>query len=216
MRLSSLTERTRVWTIGLSVCAAVVLFGLIFWQGSRRPVSSVVMNSPILVQDRARVLSDRASLLTLPTEDVTVYVPCCSFEVGGTVSIVDSEPNLFAEPPGVQSYDRPRIVNIEYYDPKGQLVSNATSSTPVEICFTFTADLWREYIKDKSKFAIQYYDDQHSPGEWKSMEVTDRNQQRSLCTKSNHLTLFALSIWKPITEVPTHVPQKTNAPYTLP
>ncbi len=214
--MSSLSTRVKVWTIGLSICTAVTLFGLVFWQGSRRPVSSLVMNSPILVQDRARVLSDRASLLTLPTEDVTVYVPCCSFEVGGTVSIVDSEPNLFSEPPGEQSYDRPRIVNIEYYNPRGELVPYATSTTPIEICFTFTPDLWRNYVQEKSKFAIQYYDDQQSPGKWTAMEVTDRNQQRSLCTKSNHLSLFALAIWKPISEVPTNVPENINAPYTLP
>ncbi len=212
-----LNERIRTWTIIISVIAASALFGLVFWQGSHRPESSIVMNSPILVQDRARVLSDRASLLTLSTEDVTVYIPSSSFAVGGTVSMVDSEPNLFPEPPGEQPYLRPRIVNIEYYDPVGKLVTHAKASTEVEICFTFSVEIWREYMQDKSKFAIHYYNDQTDPGRWVAMPVSDRSQQRSLCTKSDHLTLFALSIQQPMPiGTPEVTPEVTpHEPYSF-
>lgn len=202
-------SRLRSWTIGFTVLVAVVMFGLVLWQGANRPDSSVSASSPVLLQDRAEVLSDRTSLLTLPEGDVTVLVPCCSLGVGGTVSMVESEPNLFPDPAGQLAWSRPRIVNIEYYSPAGELVPYAISSTPVEICFSLTEEQWLRYQTHPENFAIQYYDNQRSPGKWKSMQITNREQQRSLCTKSGHLTLFALAIQQELMPV-----TGSNEPYT--
>jgi hypothetical protein len=190
------------WTVGISIFLVVGVFALLYNLGLTQPSSSTNSNVPVLRQETAEITQDRPVMLTLPEGNASLYVPCCTFGVGGTISMVEAEANIFSQPPGLEQWLRPNVINVEYYDASGDLVENATTSTPVQVCYQLTDAQWESYLSSPADFQIQRYDTQLFSARWRNTEVSTNEAEKKLCASSNKLALFALAVRQTGAEIP--------------
>jgi hypothetical protein len=196
MRTLRVPERSTLiyYTMAASLFVIASLLGIVMWLGSEPPDSSVSNASPVFMQDRAQVLADRPVVINNQRRDIVLRIPCCSLGIGGTVTMVEREPDLFAQPYWLEEWNRPRVIHVEFATPAGEVVENAFSSTPIEVCFVLDEQQWQQYRADPTGFEIQYYDNMYRPYEWRRLSSYENEERNSLCAETARLSLFALAM----------------------
>jgi hypothetical protein len=196
MRTLHVPERSTMlyWTMGIGLFVIAGFLGIVMWQGSSPPDSSVSNASPVFRQDSAQVLPDRPVVIEHSSGGVTLNVPCCSLGIGGTITMVEREPDLLSEPYWEKVWSRPKVIQTEFTDRSGEVVPNAYSSTALEVCFTLTKEQRQELLEEPNRIEIQYYDNMYRPYEWRRLSSYASEDGQKICAQVSRLSLFALAV----------------------
>jgi hypothetical protein len=108
------------------------------------------------------------------------------------------------------------VVNIEYWDEEGVHYTSITFPEPIRICFTLTAEQWKEFLQRPDDFNVQFFDSEKFPSQWITLSMVMDPNRYELCGQTDHLSLYALAIRSeesiPVTGVilrPTDMPTPT-------
>jgi hypothetical protein len=182
------------WTFGIAilVTAAFVMFSL--YGEAETPDTNISNAAPVYVNYTGAVLSDRPLVIHNSHGDITVYVPCCSLGIGGSITLSEEEPDYLSEPERLKEWYRPRVISLQYTTIGGEIVENAFSSTPLEVCFMLNEMQWRAYREFPADFQIQYFDDIHRPNQWRRTAVYEMESRHSLCIETNRIRTYGLAV----------------------
>jgi hypothetical protein len=182
------------YTMGVGLFIIASFLGIVMWQGSEPPDSSISNASPVFMQGSAQVLADRPVVLNNQRGDIVLNIPCCSLGIGGTITMVEREPDLFAQPYWLEAWSRPKVIQVEFTNTAGEVVPNAYSSTAVELCFILNDQQWEQYQLNPTGYQIQYYDNMYRPYEWRRILSYESEEDNSICAETSRLGLFTLAM----------------------
>jgi hypothetical protein len=182
------------WSFGVAilVTAGFVMFS--FYGEIETPDASISSAAPVYVNYTGSVLPDRPLVIHNSPGDITVYVPCCSLGIGGEVTLSEEEPDHLSEPERLKVWYRPRVISLQYTTSGGEIVHNAYSSTPLEVCFVLNDMQWRAYQEYPEDYEIQYYDDIHRPYQWRRTAIYEMESRHSLCIETNRIRTYGLAV----------------------
>jgi hypothetical protein len=182
-----------LWSIGLPsiIIFAIGLIVLVVTQGLKPPDSSTQAGIVEIVQstDEFTPVED----VSINVENVTVYIPKNASTQAGELLVTFREPDLFSDS-GEPGWTRPQVINVEYRNGEGTSLTEITFSQPIEICFSFTQELWSNFKSKPDDYQIQYYAEQETPRLWQSLARKTYDENLQLCGLTDHLSLFALAI----------------------
>jgi len=175
------------------------LTGVVIWMGLSNPQSSTTEPTlPALVQSRAKLSNDYASYISINgqnienhPDDVIVKIPAEAIFSKGFLSIIKREAEMFPDA-GEPGWNRPNIVNVEFYDGLEQRIIGFEFEKPIEICFVLSNDTWQDFIHNRDYYQIQLFIE--DPANWLSLPQSFNYDRHELCGKSKQLSLFALAI----------------------
>jgi hypothetical protein len=184
----------QTWALSIAILVTAGLVGLTIWLEVDPPDTSISTAAPVFVQYQGQVQADRPLVIRNSGGDVAVYVPCCSLGIGGTIELVMETPDLFSEPERERVWQRPRVIELQVTSTAGEVIPNAYSSTPLEVCFVLNEAEWHAYRQAPENYQIQYYDDLHRPFSWRGYSTYAFEERHSLCTQTNRARLMALAL----------------------
>ena len=178
------------------ISVLIIAVILVVLQGNQSPASSTQETEAILIQGTALVTAGKSVVVSTPDGDFSINVPPDAIESGGSLVVVEREPNLFAE--SAQDLERvwlrPRIVNVVYRNSRNEIINDPVFQQPVELCFLLNENEWARYLRLPQDHQIQYYKETETPKKWVGLKTYANELNRTLCARVDHLTLFALSI----------------------
>lgn len=188
-------KKKNYWTYSV-VSVLIIAVILVVLQGNQSPVSSTQETEAILVQGTALVTPGKSVVVSTPNGDFSINVPPDAIEAGGSLVVVEREPNLFSESAKdiERVWLRPRIVNVVYRNSKNEIINDPVFQQSVELCFLLNQNEWARYLRLPQDHQIQYYKETDTPKKWVGLKTYANEFDRTLCARVDHLTLFALSI----------------------
>jgi len=193
-KLRSIFSNT-YWRIGAGV-VAVILIGIFVWQGFREPESSLISDTPVMMQSTVEVIPDKASAVSIMNGKVEVKIPEEAVDSQGFINLVLREPDLFPEA-GEPGWSRPYIVNVEFLDSEGNQAPSPPLMSPVEICFELDDEEWdfcQTAAEGETMCKVQNYDNVAVPSVWVDLPKLVYKSKQMICGETTHLSLFALAM----------------------
>jgi hypothetical protein len=164
----------------------------IFYVGFKKPESSTHTGSIQLVEVTQEVVPDKDTVIGV--SNATLYIPKGVATLPGLISITTRAPNLFSNAPE-PGWVRSPVVNVEYWDGVGTPYPRISFTTPAQICFQLTPDLfWQGYTQNPDEFQVQYYAEEQNPPRWLPLPLKTYPDRLQLCGQTGHLSIFALAI----------------------
>jgi len=211
--LGLLTDRRPVTRIvfGVSVVLAFIVIALVILVGLEPPDSSIQVSTLefVIAADEVHPKEN----LIVSAGNVTLYVPNDAIDVAGSIAITTREPNLFSLEG--EGWSRPNVVNIEFRSAEGLPLPLVVLAKPAQVCFKITQDQWLDYLLRPDEYLVQFYDQLLVPAQWVPIGMAEDAEQNQLCGLTDHLSLFALAIKTPQSEIPFVDVTPTSKPNTF-
>ena len=208
MSVQTKSKRNMWIAIGAGVIIIAAIVVLLVSQGLNQPESSTQAGEIDYSQGDGNLVPGQDAEIT--SENVIVYVPAQAIEAQGSLLITAREMD-FLPLIGDPNWVHIQAVNVEYLDTEGVVHTFAQFPHPIEVCFQVTQDVWDTYTDLPENFLVQTYVEADT--KWETLPMVTHTEQREICGKTTHLSLFALAqkIEAPVpvtgaTEEPTEGP----------
>lgn len=194
-------EKPRVPMFAIAIIAVLIvgIIALFVLIGLQKPDSSIQDGSvefAIATQE-----FDLSEDIVIGINNVTLHMPRDAIAEAGRISITSRPPDLFSTSGDIK-WMRPLVVNIEFHNIGGILISNLILTKPAEICFKVTQEEWANYTLHQNEYEVQTYAEELDLPRWEPLPIKAYPERNELCGETNHLSLFALAIEKPEPLIP--------------
>ena len=125
--------------------------------------------------------------------DITLYIPPNATDKQGSFRIAEANPDVTLISNDTE-WIRPKVVNVEFWQPNGVPLSNISFSEPVEICFGMSNEQWQAFLAQPEAFQVHHYQNDADPPYWEVLPQTSYAERQQLCGQTFELSAFALAI----------------------
>jgi hypothetical protein len=183
--------------IGMTVGTLALIAGgvaLAMQSASSAPRGTFTSGGPALAQVSAPAVPTQTIVLTLPKNGVAVSIPASAMKDTGSWALSALEPQTFAAPNDV--WRRLQVVNIQFFNPKGDVVPDPPIAIPLQLCYTLDAPAWASV--HAAPFQIQRYEAPEGHVRWTSVPLREDPAARQICADTPKVALYALAVPSPL------------------
>ena len=187
----------KISVIVLTVSILALIVGgvaLAMQSAASAPRGTFTSGGPALAQVTAPAVPTQTTILTLPKNGVAVSIPASAVKETGSWALSALEPQTFAAPN--DAWQRLQVVNIQFFNPKGDVVPEPSIALPLQLCFSLDTASWAAL--HVSPFQIQHYEAPEGHVRWTSVPLREDAEGRQICADTASVALYALAVPSPL------------------